>query len=109
MPLLNIPLDHVVADELHIRFRITDVLLNNLIQLMVEKDKRQQFKGKKMDSQSLNAFVQCVRQCGVTFDVWQKVNADSSQSGLYDFTSLMGDDKKKILQKLAQILFSVFE
>ena len=30
-PLMNIPLDHIILDELHLLLRLTDVLLTNLI------------------------------------------------------------------------------
>jgi hypothetical protein len=30
-PLLNIELDHVIVDELHLLLRVTDVLMTNLI------------------------------------------------------------------------------
>ena len=37
-PLLNIALDHVVLDELHLLLRITDVLLHNIMMMMVKFD-----------------------------------------------------------------------
>ena len=31
-PLLNIPPDHIILDELHLMLRVTDILLENLIE-----------------------------------------------------------------------------
>ena len=31
---------------------------------------------------------------------WEKLNADGRNSGIYDFTSLMGSDKKILLEML---------
>lgn len=37
-PLLNIELDHVVPDELHLLLSVTDVLERNLIRQVLEQD-----------------------------------------------------------------------
>lgn len=42
-----------------------------------------------------------IRTCGISFSVWEKTNADGKASGMYDFTSLMGSDKK-ILKSFLQ-------
>lgn len=39
--------------------------------------------------------------------VWEKLNADGRGSGVYDFTSLMGTDKKILLEKLPSKLYTV--
>jgi hypothetical protein len=39
--------------------------------------------------------------------VWEKPNADGRGSGVYDFTSLMGTDKKILLEKLPSKLHTV--
>jgi len=44
--------------------------------------------------------VKAIVSCGVSFSVWEKQDADGKGSGLYDFTSLMGSDKKLLLQHL---------
>ena len=48
----------------------------------------------------LRALVKAIRNCGVSFNIWEKSNGDGKGSGLYDFTSLMGSDKKLLLKKL---------
>ena len=39
--------------------------------------------------------------------MWEKLNGDGKGSGLYDFTSLMGSDKKLLLKKLPENLQGV--
>lgn len=43
LPLLDIPIGHVIVDELHIMMRIGDVLIRNLIKDSVNQDKNQYF------------------------------------------------------------------
>ncbi|CAB4001860.1 Hypothetical predicted protein, partial [Paramuricea clavata] len=45
--------------------------------------------------------------CGVSFKVWEKNNANGGASGTYDFTSLMGTDKKLLLKNLPEKLDGV--
>ena len=41
-----------------------------------------------------------IRSCGVSFDIWEKKTENGNASGQYDFTSLLGTDKKKLLAEL---------
>ncbi len=96
-------------DELHLLLRITDVLINNLIEDVLEWDKKEDLGKKKSDdsrSVHLRNFINTVRSCGVSFHVWEKTNADGKGSGSYDFTSLLGNDRKKLLQELPPKLTS---
>ena len=43
------------------------------------------------------------------FDIWEKTNADGKGSGQYDFTSLLGSDKKKLLRQLPAKLNGVIQ
>lgn len=101
-PLLNVPLENVVVDELHLMLRITDNLLTNLVQEAVEWDKEENHnKAPSLRTDAhLNALVKCINSCGVCFSVWEKKNADGKGSGTFDFTSLMGSDKKLLLEHL---------
>ena len=36
----------------------------------------------------------------MSFNVWEKKNADGKGSGVHDFTSLMGSDKKRRMRDL---------
>ena len=105
-PLLKIELDHVVLDELHLLLRITDVLINNLVKEAVEWDKKDNFNKRKADQKDshIKILQSTIPSCGVSFDIWEKTNADGKGSGQYDFTSLLGSDKKKLLSDLPEKL-----
>jgi hypothetical protein len=108
-PILNIELSHVVIDELHLLLRIMDVLIGNLVQEALQWDKRDNWgeKASEQNSVHVNHLIDVIRSCGVSFDIWEKTNADKKGSGLYDFTSLLGSDKKKLLKKLPEKLDGV--
>ncbi|XP_028394773.1 uncharacterized protein LOC114518936 [Dendronephthya gigantea] len=101
-PLIKIDLDHVVLDELHLLLRVMDVLLNNIIQETIAWDKKTNFNKKKCerDMAHLKKLQSTIRSCGVSFDIWEKKTEDGKGSGQYDFTSLLGSDKKKLLAEL---------
>ena len=52
--------------------------------------------------ENLKRLVDDIRSCGVSFSVWEKRNADSKGSGMWDWTSLFGDDRKKLLRELSK-------
>ena len=101
-PLLNIELDHIVVDELHLLLRITDVLTANLITEVTEWDIQANLENKQNKDTHLNKVVSCIRSCGVSFSVWRKKNADGKENNVHDWTSLMGNDKKILLNKLPE-------
>lgn len=43
-----------------------------------------------------------VRACGVSFNVWQKVDENGHATEKYEWTSMMGGEKKKMLENLPQ-------
>lgn len=90
-PLLLIPTSKIIPDELHILLRITDVLTRNVILHAVEQDIQA-----RQSDHFLSTLEACVHECGITFKVWQKKDG----SGKYEFTSLRGGDKKKLLSLL---------
>lgn len=102
-PLLNIPLDHIILDELHLLLRFTDVLLSNPIEDAMELDDKDDFFKKKGEPKGthLRKLTQLINSCGVTFSVWGKKDGDGKGMGKIDWTSLMGDEKKKLLRTLA--------
>ena len=55
----------------------------------------------------LNALIAAINSCGVCFQVWAKKDANGSRSGTFDFTSLMGSDKKLLLKHLPEKLHGV--
>ncbi|XP_048589349.1 uncharacterized protein LOC116615043 [Nematostella vectensis] len=101
-PLLNIELDHVIVDELHLMLRVTDVLTKNLVYQAIDRDKKDDFDKKRGEGKGshLKKLVSTIRSLGISFDVWEQLNADKSSSGKYDFTSLTGSNKKTLLSQL---------
>ena len=49
-----------------------------------------------------------ITSCRVSFNVWEKVDGDGKGNGTYDFTSLMGSDKK-VLTKLPDKLGGIIQ
>ena len=101
-PLLNIPLHHIVLDELHLLLRVTDVLMSNLIEDAMEWDDKEDFLRKRGEPKGnhLRNLTQVINSCGVTFSVWEKKDGDGKGTGKMDWTSLMGDERKKLLRNL---------
>jgi len=101
-PLINIALDHVILDELHLMLRVTDRLMENLIKEVIERDGEADLNKKRGEEKGLylKKLVKEINKTGITFNVWEKKNADGKGSGLYDWTSLLGSDKKKLMNKL---------
>jgi hypothetical protein len=114
-PLLDIELDHIIPDELHLLLRIMDVLIKNLIMDVVGWDEKDNWKKRRCDHENnhLNLLVETcgvsIKSCGVSFAVWKNKNEDGKVLGLYDFTSLMGDDKKKLLKLLPDKLQGILQ
>lgn len=117
-PLLNVPLDHIILDELHLLLRITDILLENVIEDAMEWDEDAmewdeaddwcRSKG-NLKGVHLKKLVETINSCGVTFKIWEKRNADGQGSGTYDWTSLMGNEKKKLLCNLPEKLNGIIQ
>ena len=94
-PVLKIEPDNIVIDELRLLLRIGEVLIRNLVFELVQTGRR----GSNV-STHLTSLSSCARECGVTFRVWECRDPYGKPSGKYDFTSLMGEDMKKILSLL---------
>ena len=86
-PLLKIPFDHIILDELHLLLRITDVLLSNLIEDAMEWDDKSDFLKKKAEPKGahLQKLIAIINSCGVTFTIWEKKDANGKGSGIYNF------------------------
>ena len=102
LPLINLPLENVIVEELHMLLRITDRLLENLIQDARDLDCKEKLGAvaKSIDSSNsrLNKLVQAIRACGVSFNVWETKDANGKGTGRIEFSSLVGDEKKKLLK-----------
>ena len=84
--LLNVPPDHIVLDELHLMLRITDILINNLIDDAMQWDDKDAVRKTRIVStgEHVKRLVDIIRSCGVSFSVWEKRNADGKGSGTWD-------------------------
>ena len=83
-----------------------DVILDNIITEVIDWDKADDFeKTSQPKGLHLQKLVREIRSCGVGFVVWEIRNpADNKGTGKYDFTSLFGSDKKKVLALLPEKL-----
>ena len=103
-PLLAIDPDHIVLDELHLLLRILDVLIRNLIFEMVRLDIENNQRARSSSGSHLERLVSTIRDCRISFSVWEKKHSDRKPTGVYDWTSLTGVDKKKLLSTLPEKL-----
>ena len=95
-PVLNMEPNKIVIDELHLLLRVGDVLIRNLVFEIVQTGR----KGTNTIPTLLNSLSSSARQCGVTFRVWECRDPHGKPSGKYDFTSVMGQDMKKLISQL---------
>ena len=104
-PLLNIEIDHVIVDELHLPLRVMEVMLDNIITEVIDWDKEDDFEKNSTQQKGLHLkkLVREIKSCGVRFDVWEIINpADNKATGKYAFTSHLGNDKKKVSSLLPE-------
>ncbi|XP_048587411.1 uncharacterized protein LOC125570187 [Nematostella vectensis] len=108
-PLFEIELDHVILDELHMMLRITDRLTENLIIEVMEKDSKEDMHKPRGECKGigLDKLIKAINDIGITFNVWEKLNADGKSSKQKDWTSLVGSDKKKLMKFLPEKLKSM--
>ena len=101
-PLFSIDLDHVILDELHLMLRISDRLTENLIKEVMERDSEADFLKKRGEPKGvyLNKLVTVINSLGISFSVWEQSSADRKESDTYDWTSLAGSEKKKLINLL---------
>lgn len=92
-------------------FLLTHVLTRNLITSAINWDKKDNLNKppSKRASAHRDSLQAAITSCGVCFSIWEKKDADGSGSGSYDFTSLMGSDKKLLLRNLPEKLQGVIE
>ena len=89
LPLLKIPIDHYVIDELHLFLRIFDVLMSSIISLAVLMDRT----ARDGSRQHLDDLTTAIRSCGITFNMWKEQGKDKLK-----WTSLTGDGRKKVMK-----------
>ena len=101
-PLFNIELDHVILDELHLMMRVADRLTENLITEVMDRDGQADISKGKGEKKGiyLETLINTIKNLGISFSIWEKKNADGKGSGSYEWTSLIGSDKKKLMELL---------
>ena len=71
-----------------------DVLIRNLILEMVRLDIANKQRASGPSASHLERLVNTIRECRISFSVWEKKDANRKPTGVYDWTSLTGADKK---------------
>lgn len=84
-------------------------MTRNLVTAALEWDHKENLNKppSKKTSTHVDALKAAIKSCGVSFNIWEKKNADGKGSGSHDFTSLMGSDKKILLENLPMKLEGV--
>ena len=82
----------------------TDRLEKNILNNTIEKDKKDNLNKapSARKHKNMQKTIELINSCGVSFSVWEKRNADGTSSGLYDWTSMVGNEKKKVLRSLPE-------
>ncbi|PKY62521.1 hypothetical protein RhiirA4_432588 [Rhizophagus irregularis] len=89
VPLFNmIPLDHWIVDELHIMLRITDHLWNLMLNELREMD--------LFNDLARDVIVKEMSRIKVKFQFWKEREKGPES---WNYTSLMGEDKMKVLKE----------
>ena len=108
-PLINVPLDHVVLDELHLLLRIMDILIRNLI-LYADSREHRQKEHRGEECHNLRKLEQAIRSCGVCFQIWlNKEPTGKPIPGSFDWTPLSGKHKLKVLKNLPAKMDTILE
>ena len=77
-----------------------DILEKNIIHSTIKRDKIAQLVNKDMAKDIYqHKLLKSMKKCGVTFNIWHKPDENGYLTDKYDWTSLMGSDKK-LLQNL---------
>lgn len=81
---------------------LPDILERNIIKDALQRDQKENLNRAPSATKNihLEKVVEAINNCGVSFSVWEKRNADGKTSGLYDWTSMVGNEKKKVRSNL---------
>ena len=92
---MNIGIDNVILDELHLFLRYLFFFIKNLIKDVLQWDQKDNFNEKRGEQKNkhLNDLQKTIRSRRISFEIWEKKNADGKGSGQFDFTSLLGSDE----------------
>ena len=74
-----------------------------MINSTIQRDKKQELLDKTLEKgMHQNRMLRAIKKCGITFNIWLKSDENGYATDKYDWTSLMGMDKKKLLKSLPQ-------
>ena len=82
--------------------RISDILIDSIVHDAMQWDDKVTWITEKTKVH-LDKLIEAINSCGVSFSVWEKRNADGKGSGTYEWTSLMGDDRKTPLKTVVEL------
>ena len=100
VPLVSISPDKIIPYELHLLLRVSDVLLQNIIDDCRQMDALATAQKKSADH--LDRLVRALNEIGIHFQIW------NDGSGLQQYTSLSGNDCKQLFDTLPpQLLFAL--
>ena len=96
IPLLDLELEHVIPDELHLMLRVMDVVIQDLIDTVLAYNRHRHRLShshgsfKPLDGPMLNNLVMSIRKCRVYFCLYEQGN------GSMEWPPLLGPDKIKL-------------
>lgn len=74
-----------------------------MINSTIQRDKKQELLDKTLEKGMYqNRMLTAIKKCGITFNIWLRSDENGYATDKYDWTSLMGMDKKKLLKSLPQ-------
>jgi hypothetical protein len=81
---------------------LLDILERNILLTAIRRDlcEDKSKKAKEPRGLHLKNTVKVINSCGVTFSVWEKLDGNGKKTSKYEWTSLVGDEKKKLLRNL---------
>ena len=98
-------------DSNFVSFILTDKLIDNLVKEALDRDIGANLEKAPRNRQPIHLqnLIKAICSCGVSFSVWEKRDADGQASGVHEFTSLMGTDRKILLENLPAKLDGVID
>lgn len=88
-----------------------DKLIDNLVKEALDRDASENLERAPRNRQPIHLqnLVKAICSCGVSFSVWEKRDGEGQASGVHEFTSLMGADRKILLENLPAKLDGVID
>lgn len=89
----------MIPDKLHLLLRVSDRLLQNVLDEVMERDAVEDFRKPRGEPRGifLSKLVGSVNSLGIPLSIWNKRNAYGTESQKKEFNSLLGSHKKKLL------------